>query len=230
MNKADVVSRPVLFSTPMIQALLEGRKTQTRRLVNQKPNKQGLKLVPELMQKIGVGAACPYGKVGDLLWVRENWATSKDSDSVRPSHLAPAMCQLWYAADEKFVDSKGGINFGSYVRGKTRPNIFMPKWASRLTLKIADIRVERLQNISKKDALGEGVVRVNNSYLMDPSLITAEKNERYWGNDNPRGAFFTYFEKLRGSELFDSNPWVWVLEFEVYKCNFRELLSGKDKS
>jgi len=166
--------RPILFSTPMVQALIADRKTQTRRIVKPTPGRQSEWLTAEGINRVphgemvnggwqmhhpragtevgGVRVAhdspygfirCPYGQPGDLLWVRETWAAPHAYDHL-PPRMIPQHATIHYAATEE----RGGLLW--------RPSIHMPCWASRLTLSITDVRVERLQGISGMDAKREG--------------------------------------------------------------------------
>lgn len=180
--------RPIIFSGPMVQAILAGRKTQTRRIV--KPSAYQLKYRRErgyqfteeqsnnaagsaasaLLSMFGRGAdydhPCPYGKPGDRLWVRETW---------RPgvSHSCTDTCDcgdvfVTYAADGKhayFTEYAGVIPDTWYLpqaakRGNVSP-LHMPRWASRILLEITEVRVERLQNINGEDAIAEGLSRLS---------------------------------------------------------------------
>lgn len=133
--------RPILLSTPMVEAILEGRKTQTRRALKPQPDlmvddpAHPLKHVPCIFKK-GMAASipCPYGQAGDILWVRESWAVTGT--------------EYMYKVDKQ-----------PHIQGiiKWKPSIFMPKKASRIWLHVEDIRVERLQDISEADAKSEGV-------------------------------------------------------------------------
>ncbi len=124
--------RPILFSGPMVRAILDGRKTQTRRVITPQPDGD-----------FPFRQRCPYGKPGDRLWVRETW-THEDSwcsgvDCEQPSHV-------YHRATESYPDSM-----------RWRPSIFMPRWASRIDLEVVSVRVERLQEIGEDDAKAEGV-------------------------------------------------------------------------
>ena len=145
-----MTERPILFSAPMVRALLEGRKTQTRRIV--KPPRWAhsdfeLELYSDHGSPQCVAAAtgclapipCPYGQPGDQLWVRETWQTLADGDCLSLSEIAPGS-QLQYPA-----------TYDGWV-SKRRPSIFMPRWASRINLRIIEVRVQRLQEISHRDA------------------------------------------------------------------------------
>ena len=227
-------ARPILFSTPMINALVEDRKTQTRRVVKQ-PKDKNVSLfykgkpicLPPRIEDISISnlienAKFPYGKVGDLLYVKENFATDGILDHLKPSLLSHDH-SIFYIANQEWIlgdfDKKyQGVHAKN--KGKTRPNIFMPKWASRLTLEITDIRVERLQDISEEDAIAEGC---EHPLKDDPDrgLIEACAD---WVADE-RTSFARLWKSINGKDSWDKNPFVWVLEFKVHKCNFQKLLN-----
>lgn len=175
--------RPILFSAPMVRAILDGSKTQTRRICKQPKNKQGLKLVWDLLAKMGVGHACPYGKVGDRLWVRETWkigAWREDGRMAIDYIASPEIFntpwltipndedgqlfeRYWIESTDDLICSgakpgEDGIYKWSPGEAPTRkrPSIFMPRWACRIELEITGVRVERLQDISEDDAKAEG--------------------------------------------------------------------------
>jgi len=170
------MDRPILFSTPMIQAILDGRKSMTRRVV--KP--------PKWSEAIhaGVDFPCPHGIPGDRLWVREAWAYATD--------FGNATDYIFYKASY--------INGGPYDDVKRwRPSIFMPRSASRITLEITDVKVERLQEITNNDALYEGT----------PDLRTPENN---W---DMRRCFQSLWDSINGKTYpWTMNPFVWVIEFK----------------
>jgi hypothetical protein len=131
--------RPILFSGPMVRAILEGRKTQTRRIVKPQP------LCIASGEWIMNGSACKYGKPGDRLWVRETWWAPRDD--VRGEYKRE---YIKYAAT---LDGMGQPTW--------KPSIHMPRWASRINLEVVSVRVERLQNISEEDARAEGIWQPN---------------------------------------------------------------------
>lgn len=144
----QIKERPILFSAEMVRAILGGRKTQTRRVG--KPVRH-----PDLGNMYDIGAlvleheprhvierACPYGRPGDRLWVREAWSTHSRFDHMSPSALTARSIHYW--AD------------GEIVTGKRRPSIHMPRWASRILLEVVSVRVERIANITISDAICEG--------------------------------------------------------------------------
>lgn len=177
--------RGMIFKGDLVRAILEGRKTQTRRPITPQPElttRSGFSWKDRLY---GAGSndgetnrnfahvKCPHGKPGDRIWVRETF-------SIVPDHDEPAGCSaVLYAADGQ----------GPY--GKWRPSIHMPREYSRITLEITDVRVERLNSISEKDAQAEG---------MTDSMPILELS-RLWNRIYP-------------GNYWQSNPWVWVIEFK----------------
>lgn len=192
-----IKERPILFNAPMVRAVLDGRKTQTRRICKQAEVEEGDELF-----------SCPYGKPGDRLWVREAWGIANcwltyDEPTDPPRCIA-------YRADHaaRCFDPEYDVNTDDWGWDamKWKPSIHMPRWASRITLEITDVRVERLQEISRGDALAEGCPFANMSEGPDP---------RKWYTD--------LWTEINGASSWDANPWVWVIEFK--RCdNF-----GNDK-
>lgn len=180
-------ARPILFSGAMVRALLEGRKTQTRRVM--KP--QGMAIAA----KGAPAYYCPHGEIGDALWVRETYCENNMGDPVYKA-----------TADLEVRDLEW--EFGK-VRWK--PSIYMPRWASRLTLEITGVRVERLQDISDTDAMAEGVDRTNTSLRG----YAKERFKRLW-------------QSINGTDSWDANPWVWVLEFKVHQQNIDDFLKSRE--
>lgn len=189
-------TKPILFSTPMVQAILAGHKTQTRRLV------KGVALdwlgnagfTPQFVA-LPENHTCPYGNVGDVLWVRETFTEEA---------CATAVC---YKADFPIVwpaeQTEDGIEIRQEAKHyKFKPSIFMPRAASRLTLEITGVRVESLQDISRGDCMGEGCPFPNIARETDPVAWYKE-----------------LWEKLNGKESWAADPWVWVLDFKVHKEN-----------
>ena len=224
-------THPIIFSGPMVRALLHGCKTQTRRIAKY-PSRYaqieflggGGKDSPDWNDPQCWGYAdedgiyytltgnpgddicpCLYGKPGDLLWVRE-------SAYFRPNAVA-------YAADN--VPLRRGERVEGW--GRIKPSIHMPRWASRLTLELTDVRVERLQDISEDDALAEGLRqwehRNDFAYGFDGGAPH--------GYGSPRGAFHALWESIHGEGAWDENPWLWVLIFRVHHCNVDDLIKQK---
>jgi hypothetical protein len=206
---------PMLFSTPMVQAILEGRKTQTRRVIKPQPEcinqitpipveeyvaeikklfKKGLKHLVD-----GTGGTvfpdCLFGKPGDLLWVRETYQKIEGN-------------RIIYKANP--------LIWG----GKWKPSIHMPKAAARIWLQVVSIRPERLQNITKEDAIAEGIAPLAMS-----SMQLAQSGQLYFDYSKPKQFFneglppFWSFNSLwcsiNGRDSWEANPWVWRIEFKV---------------
>lgn len=187
------MNKPILFSSDMVKALLAGTKTQTRRLVKPQP-------------QISHDIDCPYGKPGDLLWVRETWCPVDDSDFDGGEWIDYRATPKYEASHpagwENEPDSPDAL--------KWRPSIHMPRWASRITLRITDVRVERLQEISEADAIAEGCPAVS-LYSLDCESTP------------PSHHFRALWESINGKGSWDENPWVWAITFEVIKQNVDEV-------
>lgn len=209
--------RPILFSGPMVRAILEGRKTQTRRIVKCGHPSRILfvKLLEQLNILFGVfddslatprfQIKSPYGKPGDRLWVRENYRFPNDCDNLPAARVAHTV-DVWYEADGAHRESRGGIDWG-WPKGKLRPNIFLPRWASRILLEIVSVRVERLNDISQADAIAEGG---------PPSHRSIDRISAKFGYpDFSRSWFGQLWEQINGEGSWAANPWVWVVEFKV---------------
>lgn len=190
--------RPILFSAPMVRALLAGTKTQTRRPLKQVQIRSEAMPEPEWRS---VHTLCPYGQPGDRLWVREAWRSGRLTDRFRPSEMTPH--PVWYESDGPAPDA---------CNGKLRPGMFMPRWASRITLEITGVRVERLQDISEADAIAEGVHADPRCRQDDDTpgfhLIGPVRDGSF-----PIARYGALWESLNGPGSWKSNPWVWVLEF-----------------
>ncbi|HHQ4216809.1 TPA: hypothetical protein ACVGKX_000886 [Pseudomonas aeruginosa] len=200
--------RPILFTGPMVRAILEGRKTVTRRVVKPPPDFLGSMVDPNTPFKTldaGLHAriTCPYGEPGDRLWVREAWAADAQVDAIAPRDLSQGE-PIWYPAD--FSVRQTGCSMIS--KGRGRPSIHMPRWASRVLLEITAVRVERLQDISEEQALAEGVHGEPCDHARQ-----ACSDIGCWG-DTAKGAFGFLWEQLNGAGAWQANPWVWVVEFK----------------
>ncbi|MCK1825998.1 hypothetical protein MX655_10645 [Pseudomonas aeruginosa] len=200
--------RPILFTGPMVGAILEGRKTVTRRVVKPQPDFLGSMVDPNTPFKTldaGLHAriTCPYGEPGDRLWVREAWAADAQVDAIAPSDLSQGE-PIWYPADLSVRQT--GCSMIS--KGRVRPSIHMPRWASRILLEITAVRVERLQDISEEQALAEGVRGEPCDHAQQACADIG-----CWG-DTAKGAFGFLWESLNGEGSWAANPWVWVVEFK----------------
>lgn len=207
--------RPIIFNDAMVRAIIEGKKTQTRRIIkspakNMQAMGHGVITYREpgdkwygdhvysMRNRRGVWedftkeqfiAKCPFGQPGDRLWVRETFATglcTPDTMAYRATHKQSDLEEGWFEPI------------------KWTPSIHMPRWAARIILEITGVRVERLNDISNDDALAEG---------MDDGTSEAALATGWF--EKPRRAFRRLWEQIYGQESWDANPWVWVIEFKL---------------
>jgi hypothetical protein len=192
--------RPILFSAPMVRALLAGTKTQTRRVVKPQPVESWTRSangprstrswswplpdgqhvpVPD-----GMAVRCPHGPPGDRLWVREAWRSGRLTDGFAPREMTPHV--VWYEADGPAPEA---------TNGRARASMHMPRWASRITLEVTEVRVERLQDISHDDACAEGIESTRGG-----AGACIDRYRALW-------------ESINGHGSWQTNPWVWVVVF-----------------
>jgi hypothetical protein len=194
--------RPILYNGPMVRACLAKTKRQTRRVMKPQPSS-----VDELGRwyRMSSGGeslncySCPYGQKGDRLWVRETWShDAPDLDTCRRGHESDG---TFYGPYYKATASRFEL-----TSLRWRPSIHMPRWASRITQTITEVRVERVQDISEADALAEGVMEwaaVHCSRNPEDELYPRAYFELLWNSIN------------KGAYAWDVNPRVWVISFEV---------------
>ncbi|ACR29192.1 hypothetical protein [Burkholderia glumae] len=225
--------RPIIFSAPMVRAILDGRKTQTRRVAKEFAGKDNLDAI---LRRFPNQQGCPHGEPGDRLWVREAfihepadycWAASV-SIPCRRAHT------IYRADSDPSGDARGA--------GWT-PSIHMPRTLSRITLEITGVRVERLHDISEGDAIAEGAVftdfgieppkgsiSVDGGRTFHPVVRGTQRKGWHMGDatshtrcmGSARYAFANFINRLHGGEnwnlkgpgLWEANPWVWVVEFK----------------
>ncbi|EIW8567052.1 morphogenetic protein [Klebsiella pneumoniae] len=208
--------RGMIFNGEMVRAILDGRKTQTRRIVKgtdgavkfcKEWDINGEEIFVVLGEKDHTGMnpvlgaiSCPFGAVGDRIWVRETFQGPLVHEELFEEYSAypekfetPEYCE--YAAD-------GGVrpeycDLDDNLRHGWRPSIHMPRWASRILLEITNVRVERLKNISDRDAICEGCSTAD----MKSGDCVADVFARLWAS-------------IYGSDSWNANPWVWVIEFK----------------
>jgi hypothetical protein len=202
--------RGILFSAPMVRALLDGSKTQTRRVVKAIHLSWFESSVTNFLDGKWNQRPLPYGRPGDRLWVREAWRTVTANDTCPPRSLLPAATRLWYEAD---TPHQPGF-------GRLRPGMFMPRWASRLTLEVTGIRVERLQDISALDALSEGIkINIDAATKQPLTRISGKFPPAQYikGNGLVIAEYASLWATINGAGSWASNPPVWVVEFKVIK-------------
>ncbi|WP_439851112.1 hypothetical protein ACTACG_07125 [Pseudomonas syringae] len=205
---SETKERPILFRAPMVRAILSGQKTVTRRVMKVQPVLnggfwevygagwgKGITSVP-VMPGHSLSSNCPYGRIGERLWVREAWQADAQVNSIAPRELSHGE-PIQYPADG--ASRQTGCSM--IKPGKTRPSIHMPRWVSRILLEITDVRVERLQGISEEQAEAEGVDFLRAAPDLDETLTAAQLFDCLWSSIN-------------GSDSWNSNPWVWVVEFK----------------
>lgn len=244
---------PILFRAPMVRAIIEGRKTQTRRVI--KPVRGFEKhdiCKPEMAadpwavwwhgsetDRVGCLQECPYGKPGDRLWVRETWA-APEKRMGRVAYNADGLCGAWLsdgAGGKTFIghgrvleaegyhqcfpkrgaESHGLAKYGGIPRGPYphkygwRPSIFMPRWASRITLEITEVRVQRVQEISGEDVLAEGVTFPGRDGMLTIAPIAKLSDDAFL-----RNAYLQLWDSINAKRGFPwaTNPWAWAITFK----------------
>jgi len=211
--------RPIIFNTEMVRAILDGRKTKTRRIVKPLKDKSfGCTLNPnEIAGEVNNGDLqnSPFGQVGDQLYVRETWY-QKGCYCMPMWDGADAEDAFWSGINQaKYFASdrieKVSHKFGEYFWRK-RPSIHMPRWAARIILEVTDVRIEKLNDISEQDAIKEGCKAMEGC-----KWHTFEEAERGIPihDHTAKDAFWAKWESIYGEQSWQSNPWVWVIEFKV---------------
>ncbi len=225
-----MIARPILFSGPMVRALLAGTKTQTRRIMKL-PHENPLgqwepstiggtgvfsegRNAPEQAclwhTRTGDVVTCPYGLSNDLLWVRETWTPTI------------GIRGFYRATDEKLLADDGW-------KGPWRPAIHMPRAVSRLTLRVTEIRIERLQAISEADAIAEGIEREGDGWKSYETILEGPHKGKphphaIVPNRSPVTSYRELWESLNGKDSWARNDWVWVVAFTVEKRNVDDVL------
>ena len=204
---SDVKERPILFSGEMVRAILDGRKTMTRRVVV--PQQESWFVLDINADPIRFWKPAPVSKFivapyqrRMKLWVRETWAVCEQLDTHSPSSFQDF--DVWFKADGRFHRHEPSeLPSPDGERGKWRPSIFMPRWASRITLEVVDVRVEQVKDISREDAIAEGAP------------------DQWFDGDTmrkfvPQGWYENLWDSLNAKRGYSwaSNPWVWVIAFQ----------------
>lgn len=217
---STITDRPILFNGPMVRAILEGRKTVTRRPVKAtKAHADGFMMLDHGKgwwpynafgdfasdhEGMEYPIACPYGKPGDRLWVRETWYCDHFEVQQGP-YLRPAdMHDLDQSREDgELVYAADSLTPYEQEQPVWKPSIHMPRWASRILLEVTDVRIERLQDISRADIRAEGL-------QCPPELASDDVSPNY--RDWYPAAWRELWESTGGD--WDANPWVWVVEFK----------------
>ena len=247
MTKTAIKERPILFNGEMVRAILDGHKTQTRRVIRPQPvfwptgdglpdawswshpsaTKINSKHCGEHFNTDEIGldgfkellAKCsPYGVPGDRLWVRETWIPSLDGP--RQIETGEEIYGVAYRADSGYqFPLPEAERLWKGEADRWRPSIHMPRWASRIDLEITDVRVERVQEITPTDCEAEGITGQSKA-----SPVRGQPYEEYSNGDGlvytePRIAFLRFWDDsiAKPGEKWDDNPWVWAYEFKVIK-------------
>ncbi|HEY3347148.1 MAG TPA: hypothetical protein VGK71_05950 [Nitrospirota bacterium] len=231
-----IKERPIPYSGPMVRAKLDGRKTQTRRVVKNPERLNGLMNYGEEADW------CPYGKPGDRLWVREAWrigAWNIDDQVIAVDYLADNYSRReWLQVEDDemferymiqstedceaaglvFSEFDGEIGYYHWEPGNSpcrkRQGRFMPRFASRMLDEVVSVRVERLQDISEEDAIAEGIEFRNGFYL--GGIHDKKGTLKCW--NTAKEAYAALWESINGPGSWAANPWVWVVEFREVKA------------
>lgn len=229
-----MTERGMIFNGEMVRAIIDGRKTQTRRIIKgtdgavkfcKEWDINGEEIFVVLGEKDHTGMnpvlgaiSCPFGGIGDRIWVRETWSDVNLEGIPAVAYRADGDVYS-LMDDESFLDEDGAFNYDEPrvtkyhfaawysdliggIEGDWRPSIHMPRWASRILLEITDIRVERLASVSDEDAGKEG-------YPADPSPFGGPMDKWLW--------FRQLWDGIYQKHSFKHNPWVWVIEFKRIK-------------
>ena len=222
--------KPIIFSAPMVRALLDGRKTQTRRLLK-RPSWGQSKGWPEGIMneqnldgtlswfdaETGCLARLPIPQPGDRLYVREALRMGFD--------FGTPICHATYAADGADLDltPTGALHWAETRKRNAIPSIHMPRWASRLTLTVTDVRVQRLQDISEDDARSEGIKPIKSGRgFYDPTIPDAAVRFGKW-TSTARQGFCRLWNSIHGPDAWDANPWSVALTFIVLRGNINQI-------
>lgn len=225
--------RPILFSAPMVRAILDGRKTQTRRIAVKTSQPRSVYVTDFDFKELKIEIEnkhsghrywkqCPYGIPGDRLWVRETWrytassleesrAITEDISSGiavdwRATYIDNCMKHLGFSRE----DAEIADDFETW-----RPSIHMPRWASRILLEITGVRVERLADISEEDAAAEGIYNDGDVIPFNGPWFVEPHDTR--GYSTASDCYCALWEKINGAGSWMTNPWVWVVQFKQLK-------------
>lgn len=207
--------RPILFSGPMVRAILAGNKTQTRRIVKPWVPRLGVDAVPADVSYLPdftcYRATSPYGQPGDRLWVRESTHRRPMLNLLTGEPLADKYDGGAYTADGADVLTPEGFDLAWWYSRKSCPSIHMPRFACRLVLEVTGVRVERLNDISDSDCWAEGIEECDGALDEVEICHLAKAMGRTF--EDPQPSYAALWEQINGPGSWHANPWVWVVEF-----------------
>jgi hypothetical protein len=230
-----VAEHPILFTGPMVRAILAGTKNQTRRIWSMPKGLVWYHSGPlkgeetgDLCDPVGPGwctvdeVACRYGRVGDQLWVRETGWERPERTAKMMREGADTWAPYYYDADGITAEEAEQFKAWGFKRN---PSIHMPKWACRIRLEITDVRVERLHDLTEQDALAEGIASVRSQvwdmqhfaawrFKFDQAVAAGQKPPV---GPTPAQAFCALWQSINGAKSWAVNPWVWVISFQRIK-------------
>lgn len=253
-------ARPILFSAPMVRALIAGTKTQTRRILKPQPPSDSGKLAwtayhptkvdrhgEEYAGPVTLGASSEDGSFvapvrivpGDRLWVREAWRVSASHDERKPLALPVRRCTVLFEAGGSISNSDSNRwepdewpRLGeqcSIKRGRLRASMHMPRWASRLTLTVTDVRVQRLQDISRDDAIAEGLmVMTDHPETLGMPWYRGHPYEPW--TPEPPLAYRALWNRINGEGAWEANPWVVIYDFRVHSSNIDQMEASRERA
>lgn len=219
-----MTDKPIIFSGPMVRAIIEGRKTQTRRVCKEQGFVEGGDNIAWLPGPFSPWVP-PYTP-GDRLWVRETWRASVGADELPPRELDQELHRIWHEADRDNCDA----------HGRCRPSIYMPRWASRITLIVEDVRVQRVQDMegqhpSESDALAEGIRKIHHgdgTYYYHHER--SDPDPQNWCD--PTDAFRELWDTLNARRpgcAWRDNPWVCAVSFRPVLSNIDAMPKEREK-
>lgn len=219
--------RPIIFNADMVRAVLDGRKTQTRRITRVQPDSAEFesRFIIDSTKRSEIGKwcwaepgvfvnprrsalfPCPFGEIGDCLWVRETFRVHSRATDVATLLYKASEQQSWTQQTHRVPIEKC---HKPAVVDKWTPSIHMPRWASRIALEITGVRVERLNSINEHDAAAEGVPPAGDLLPDYPGTYLTPKGDFA----TAEVAFQRLWQSIYGEDSWQANPWVWVIEFK----------------
>lgn len=204
----------------MVEAILNGSKTQTRRIIKPKPDEDGLAFNKNKneWQDTGDKTYNPKAQPGDIFWVRETWA---EAGNFASSEIPNSMVIAYRTEDAYFYQGgeKLETDNWNWDKIKWKPSIFMPKDVCRIFLECTNVRVEKLHHISEEDSISEGIQKIVASNQPDRVIgyhdYMVKPKDGFNTFFDPILSFYSLWQSINGKESLDSNPWLWVYDFKV---------------